>query len=384
MFFSLTGGLTTWRNPRVLNPEPSETGQVLSSITFCQWVFSRPENRAYSFPYPTLLAENRTRHQLGALWRMEGRISSVQFSCSVVSDSLQPHGLQHARPPCPSTTPRVYSNSCPLSQWYHPTFSSVVPFSSRLQSFPVSQSFQMSQLFASGGQSIGVSALASVLPMNIQDWFPLGWTGWISLQSKGQDGQTQTDGWKGGPVSADLASAQTGVFFPISIAQLCFAGKYIGELTLILPRWAAAHSFTINLWEVGSPCGSISSFIWNKNRLLQTFQPLGHQFTGFVQPWLGFLSLSSLRAPGLPGYRQLVDTVARLHTACSSSGPFGWSVDLNLFRDTDANLPDTVAKMQAPGANDVPYRVWLSHYSGELPLSLGVIGAHYLYRSLCM
>ena len=113
-------------------------------------------------------------------------ISSVQLSYSVRSNSLRPHGLQHARSPRPSPTPRVYSNSCPLSQWCHPTISSsVVPFSSCLQSFPASGSFQMSQFFASGGQSIGVSALASVLPMNIQDWFPLGWTGWISLQSKG-------------------------------------------------------------------------------------------------------------------------------------------------------------------------------------------------------
>ena len=112
--------------------------------------------------------------------------SSVQFSCWVVSDSLWPHGLQHARPPCPSPTPGVYSNSCPLSRWCHPTISSsVVLFSSCLQSFPASRSFQMSQLFTSGGQSIGVTASTSVLPMNIQDWFPLGWTGWISLQSKG-------------------------------------------------------------------------------------------------------------------------------------------------------------------------------------------------------
>ena len=111
--------------------------------------------------------------------------SSVQFSCSDVSDSLWPHGLQDARPPCPSPTPGVYSNSCPLSQWCHPTISSsVVPFSS-LQSFPASGSFPMSQFFTSGGQSIGVSASVSVLPVNIQDWFPLRLTGLISLQSKG-------------------------------------------------------------------------------------------------------------------------------------------------------------------------------------------------------
>ena len=112
--------------------------------------------------------------------------SSVQYSRSIVSDSLQPHGLQHARPPCPSPTPGLYSNSCPLSQWCHPTISSsVILFSSHFQSFLASGSFQKSQLFASGGQSIGVSASASVLPMNNQDWSPLGWTSWISLQSKG-------------------------------------------------------------------------------------------------------------------------------------------------------------------------------------------------------
>ena len=116
----------------------------------------------------------------------ENLLLSVQFSHSVVFNSLRPHGLQHARPPCPSPTPRVYSNSCPLSQWCHPTiWSSVVPFSSYLQSFPASASFPMIQFFTSGGQSIRVSASASLLPMNIQNWFPLGWTGWISLQSKG-------------------------------------------------------------------------------------------------------------------------------------------------------------------------------------------------------
>ena len=111
---------------------------------------------------------------------------SVQFSCSVVSDTLQPHELQHTRPPCPSSSSRVHSNSCPLSQWCHPAISSsVVPFSSCPQSLPASESFQMSQLFASGGQSTGVSASASVLPKNTQDWSPLEWTGWISLKSKG-------------------------------------------------------------------------------------------------------------------------------------------------------------------------------------------------------
>ena len=111
---------------------------------------------------------------------------SVQFCHSVMSDSLWPHGLQHTRLPCPSPTPGAHSNSCPLSQWCHPTISpSVVPFSSCLQSFPASGFFQVSQLFASGGHGIGASASASVLPVTIRDWFPVGWTGWISLKFKG-------------------------------------------------------------------------------------------------------------------------------------------------------------------------------------------------------
>ena len=129
---------------------------------------------------------------LGVMWWMESALiwfpdfqySSVQFSCSYVSNSLQPHGLQHFRPPCPSPAPGIYSNSCPLSWCCHPTISScVVPFSSCPQSFLASGSFLMSQLFASGGQSTGASALASVLPMSIQSWLPLGLTGLISLLS---------------------------------------------------------------------------------------------------------------------------------------------------------------------------------------------------------
>ena len=112
--------------------------------------------------------------------------NSIQFSGSVMSDSLRHHGLLHTRLPCPSPTPEVCSDSCPLSWWCLPTISfSAIPFSSCLQSFQASGSFPMSQFFASGGQCIGISVSASILPMNIQDWFPLGWTGWIYLQSKG-------------------------------------------------------------------------------------------------------------------------------------------------------------------------------------------------------
>ena len=117
-----------------------------------------------------------------SLWTQSPSVSSVTQLCL----TLRPHGLQHVRLPCPSPTGRAFSNSCPLSRWCHPTISSsVIPFSSHLQSFPASGSFQMSQFLASGGQSIGVSASASVLPVNTQEWSPLGWTGWISLQSKG-------------------------------------------------------------------------------------------------------------------------------------------------------------------------------------------------------
>ena len=136
-----------------------------------------------------------TAHRLTKSWTSEHTCKALysllyvwkwKWSHSVVSDSLWPHEPQHTRPPCPSPTSAVYSNSCPSNQWCHPTISSsVVPFSSCPQSLPASGSFPMSQLFAWGGQSTGVSASASVLPMNTQDWSPSGWTGWISLQSKG-------------------------------------------------------------------------------------------------------------------------------------------------------------------------------------------------------
>ena len=126
-----------------------------------------------------------------------GPFSSVQFSCSVVSNTLRPHELQHARPPCPSPTPGVHSNSCPSSWWCHPTISSsVVPFSSCPQSLPASGSFPMSQLFTWGVQSIGVSASASVLPMNTQDWSPLGWTGWIPRSPRDSQDSSPTPQFK--------------------------------------------------------------------------------------------------------------------------------------------------------------------------------------------
>jgi len=145
------------------------------TLSFSYWMILNPWRKSFDCIYKGLF--------LGSVFCP---FSSVQFSQSVTSDSLQPHALQLARLPCPSPTPGAYSNSGPLSRWCHPTISSsVIPFSPCLQSFPASGPFPMSQLFTSGGQSIAASVSASVLPMNVQDWFPLGLTGLISLQSKG-------------------------------------------------------------------------------------------------------------------------------------------------------------------------------------------------------
>ena len=150
--------------------------------------------------------------------------SSIQFSSSVMSYSLRPHGLQHTGLPCPSPTPTAYSYSCPSSQWCHPTISSsVVPFSSCPQSFPASGSFQMCQFFTSGGQSIGVSASASVLPMNIQDCFPLGLTDWIAMQSRDSQESSLTPQFK-------------------SVSSLVLSFLYSPTLTSIPDHWKN-HSF---------------------------------------------------------------------------------------------------------------------------------------------
>ena len=149
---------------------------------FCLYFFLPPCSTIYNVGLALRLTSLKVIMWL--LWAHQ--LSSIQFSHSVVSNSLQPHRLQHVRHPCPLPTPKVCSNSCPSSQWCHPTISSsVVPFFSHLQSFPAWGSFPVSQFFTSGGQSIGISASASVIPMNTQDWFPLGFTGWVSLQSKG-------------------------------------------------------------------------------------------------------------------------------------------------------------------------------------------------------
>ena len=167
-----------------------------------------------------------------------------------MSNSLWPHGPQHARPPCPSPTPGVYSDSCPLSRWCHPTISSSgVPFYSHLQSFPASRSFQMSQFFTSGGQSIRVSASASVLPMNIQDLFPLGWTGWISLLSKGLSRVPQHH-------SSKASILQHSALFTVQLSHpYMTTGK-----TIALTRWICV--------------GQVMSLLFNMlSRLVITFLP---------------------------------------------------------------------------------------------------------------
>ena len=172
------------------------------------------------------------------------RTYSVQFSHSVVSNSLWLHEPQQTRPPCPSPTPGIYSNSCPLSWWCHPTISSsVVPFSSCPQSFPASESFPMSQLFTWGGQSTGVSVSASILPMNTQDWSPLGWTGWISLQSKGLSRvSSNTTVQKHQFFSAQLSSQSNSHIHtwplekPIALTKQTFVGKVMSLLFNMLSR----------------------------------------------------------------------------------------------------------------------------------------------------
>ena len=169
-----------------------------------------------------------------------------------MSDSLGPHGLQHARLPCASPTPRVYSNSCPLSRWCHPTISSsVIPFSSCLQSFPASGSFPKSQFFSLGGQRIGVSASASVLPMNIHDWFPLGWTGWISLQSKGFS-----------RVYSNNTVLQHSAFFMVQLSQLYMT---IGK-TIALTRWKFVGKVISLLFNMLSRC--VIAFLPRSKHLL--------------------------------------------------------------------------------------------------------------------
>ena len=161
-----------------------------------------------------------------------------------MSNSLQPHEMQHTRPPCPSPTPRVHSNSCPLCQRCYPTIpSSAIPFSSCPQSFPASGSFQASQLFTSGGQNIGVSASTSVLPMNIQDWFPLGWTGWISLQSKGLSRvfsnttvQKHQFFWHSAFFIVQLSHPYMNTGKTISFTQRTFVSKVMSLLFNILSR----------------------------------------------------------------------------------------------------------------------------------------------------
>ena len=155
----------------------------------CYWATKRNEIGSFVRTWMDIVCHaewsKSEKNEYHVLMHISGNCS-VQFSHSVMSDSLRPHGLQHIRHTCPSQTPKTCSNSCPSSQWYHPTISSsLVPFSLCPQSLPASGSLQMSKFFAKGGQSIGVPASASILPMNIQDWFYLRWTGLISLQSKG-------------------------------------------------------------------------------------------------------------------------------------------------------------------------------------------------------
>ena len=173
-------------------------------------------------------------------------IPSDNFSHSVMSDSFQPHEPQHTRPPYPSPTPGVYPNSCPLSWWCHPTISSsVIPFSYQLQSFPAAGSFQMNQFFESGSQSIGVSASTSALPINIYDWLPLGWTGWISLESKGlskafSNTTVQKHLWHSALFIVQLSHSNMTTGKTIALTRQTFVGKVMSLLFNMLSRLVIA------------------------------------------------------------------------------------------------------------------------------------------------
>ena len=182
----------------------SHTRENRCGLDFCVWLLcivkqchlTSPGACFIYFLFKHCLMKNCHTCGTAEIEPLKASVTSLKFS-SVTSNSFETHGLLHARPLCPSPTPRVYSSLCSLNQWCHPTISSsVIPFFSCLQSFPASGSFQMSQFFTSSGQSIGVSTSASVLSMSIQDWFPLGWTGWISLQSKDSQESSLTPQFK--------------------------------------------------------------------------------------------------------------------------------------------------------------------------------------------
>ena len=173
-------GITNWRHTSPVSPIDIFCCCCLACRVTLKNYFAECKHQEISNKHTHIYGWNGWMNRFGIQLFMIS-FSSVQFSLSVMSNSLRPYGLQHARPPCPSPTPGVHPNSCPSSRWCHPAISSsVIPFSSCPQSLPASEPFPMSQLFTWGGQSTGVSALASVLPKNTQDWSPLEWTGWIS------------------------------------------------------------------------------------------------------------------------------------------------------------------------------------------------------------
>ena len=238
------------------------------------------------------------------------KTSVTQFSRSVLSDSLGPLELQHTRPPCPSPTPGVHPNPCPLSQWYHPTISSsVIPFSCP-QSFPASGSFQMSQLFTSGGQRIGVSASASVLPMNTQDWSPLGWTGWISLQFKGlsrvfSNTTAQKRPFVGAQLSLQsnshpyMATGKT-----IALTRPSFVDKVMSLLFNMLSRFVITflpRSKRLLISWLQSPSAGILEPFKIKSATLSTVAPsICHEVTGPDAMILVFWMLSFKATFSLP------------------------------------------------------------------------------------
>ena len=244
---------------------------------------------------PSPPAPNLSQHQGLFKWvssshhRGQSIGASVQFSHSVVSDFSRPHESQHTRPPCPSPTPRVHPNSCALSQWCHPAISSsVVPFPSCPQSLPASESFTMSQLFAWGGQSTGVSASASVLPMNTQDWSPLGWTGWISFQSKGLSRVfSSTTIWKhrhSAFFMVQLSHPYMTTRKTIALTRWTFVGKVMSLLFNMLFRFVIAFLPRSQFFTSGGQSIGVSTSASVLPMNIQDWFPLG---------WNGWISLQS-------------------------------------------------------------------------------------------
>ena len=323
---------------------------------------------------------------------------SVQFSHSVTSNSLGPHGLQHASPPCPSPTHRVYSNSCPLSWWCHPAISSsIIPFSSLLQSFPTSGSFQMSHRFSSGSQSIWLSASTSVLPINIQDWFPLGWTGWFSLLSKGLKSLLQHCSSKASILRrsaffiVQLSHSYMTTGKTIALTRWTFVGKVISLLfnivsslvIMFLPRskclfisWLQSPSAVIlepqkiKSDNVSTVSPSIAHEVMGLDAMIFVFRMLNFKPTlSQLKKLFSSSSLSAIRVVSSAYLRLLIFLPAILISACASSSP----AFLTMY---------SAQKLNKQGDNIQPWHGPFSIWNQSVPCPVLTVASWPAYRLL--